>query len=92
MTQTTKQPQTVEALKVRLDEIVEQVNDETLPLDQALDLYEEAVSLGLQVSHLLEQDIANKNAELDNGSTDEDESALEEGKESNEEGQGLAEE
>ena len=34
--------------------------------DQALDLYEEAVSLGLQVSHLLEQDIANKNAELDN--------------------------
>ncbi len=92
MTQTTKQPQTVEALKVRLDEIVEQVNDDTLPLDQALDLYEEAVSLGLQVSHLLEQDIANKNAELDNGSTDEDESALEEGKESNEEGQGLAEE
>ena len=86
MTQTTKQPQTVEALKVRLDEIVEQVNDDTLPLDQALDLYEEAVS------HLLEQDIANKNAELDNGSTDEDESALEEGKESNEEGQGLAEE
>lgn len=92
MTQTTKQPQTVEALKVRLDEIVEQVNDDTLPLDQALDLYEEAVSLGLQVSHLLEQDIANKNAELDNGSTDEDESTLEEGKESNEEGQGLAEE
>ena len=92
MTQTTTQPQTVEALKVRLDEIVEQVNDDTLPLDQALDLYEEAVSLGLQVSHLLEQDIANKNAELDNGSTDEDESALEEGKESNEEGQGLAEE
>lgn len=92
MTQTTKQPQTVEALKVRLDEIVEQVNDDTLPLDQALDLYEEAVSLGLQVSHLLEQDIANKNAELDNGSTDEDESALEEGKKSNEEGQGLAEE
>lgn len=92
MTQTIKQPQTVEALKVRLDEIVEQVNDDTLPLDQALDLYEEAVSLGLQVSHLLEQDIANKNAELDNGSTDEDESALEEGKESNEEGQGLAEE
>lgn len=92
MTQTTKQPQTVEALKVRLDEIVEQVNDDTLPLDQALDLYEEAVSLGLQVSHLLEQDIANKNAELDNGNTDEDESALKEGKESNEEGQGLAEE
>ena len=92
MTPTIKQPQTVEALKVRLDEIVEQVNDDTLPLDQALNLYEEAVSLGLQVSHLLEQDIANKNAELDNGSTDEDESALEEGKESNEEGQGLAEE
>ena len=92
MTQTTKQPQTVEALKVRLDEIVEQVNDDTLPLDQALDLYEEAVSLGLQVSHLLEQDIANKNAELDNGSTDEDESALEVGRESNEEGQGLVEE
>lgn len=80
MTQPTKQPQTVEALKVRLDEIVEQVNDDALPLDQALDLYEEAVSLGLQVSHLLEQDIANKNAELDNGSTDRDESGPEEDK------------
>lgn len=66
MTDVSHQPDSVEALKVRLDEIVEQVRDDSLPLDQALDLYEEAVSLGLQVSHLLEQDIANKNAELDN--------------------------
>lgn len=74
MTDVAHQPESVEALKVRLDEIVELVNDDSMPLDKALDLYEEAVSLGLQVSHLLEQDIANKNAELDNG-LDEEEKA-----------------
>lgn len=48
---------TFEAVKERLDEIVAAVSDESLPLDDALDLYEEAVSLGLRASDLLETDI-----------------------------------
>ncbi|MCL1798574.1 MAG: exodeoxyribonuclease VII small subunit [Eggerthellaceae bacterium] len=47
-----------ESVKERLDEIVEAVSDEGISLDDALDLYEEAVKLGLQVSNLLEEDIA----------------------------------
>ncbi|NPD30841.1 exodeoxyribonuclease VII small subunit [Eggerthellaceae bacterium zg-1084] len=38
----------------RLNRIVEAVGDESLPLDEALKLYEEAVSLGLQAGDLLE--------------------------------------
>ena len=43
-----------EAIHVRLQEIVEAVGDDSLPLDDALDLYEEAVALGLKASDLLE--------------------------------------
>ncbi|MCL1797729.1 MAG: exodeoxyribonuclease VII small subunit [Eggerthellaceae bacterium] len=46
------------SVKDRLDEIVEIVSDEEISLDDALDLYEEAVKLGLSVSNLLEEDIA----------------------------------
>ncbi len=46
-----------ESLKSRLDEIVEAVSDESLPLDEALTLYEEAVGLGLRASDLLEEGI-----------------------------------
>ena len=46
------------AVKTRLAEIAEAVSDESLPLDEALDLYEEAVALGLQASDLLETGIA----------------------------------
>lgn len=46
-----------EAVKARLDEIVQAVSDENLPLDDALELYEEAVSLGLRVSDLLEDGV-----------------------------------
>ena len=46
--------ETFEAVKTRLDEIVEAVGDENLPLDDALDLYEEAVALGMRASDLLE--------------------------------------
>ncbi len=46
-----------EDVKARLDEIVEAVSDDSLPLDDALALYEEAVSLGLRASDLLEQNI-----------------------------------
>lgn len=46
-----------EAVKVRLDEIVDAVNDDGLALDDALALYEEAVGLGLRASDLLEDNI-----------------------------------
>ncbi|NGM17792.1 exodeoxyribonuclease VII small subunit [Xiamenia xianingshaonis] len=44
-------------IKGRLDEIVQAVGDDALPLDDALTLYEEAVALGLRVSDLLEESI-----------------------------------
>lgn len=44
-------------IKQRLDEIVTLVSDDTMPLDDALKLYEEAVDLGLAASNLLEQGI-----------------------------------
>lgn len=47
-------------IKSRLDEIVDLVSDDSLPLDDALSLYEEAVSLGLQASNLLEKDLSEK--------------------------------
>ncbi len=49
---------TFEELKIRLDEIVETVSDDTLPLEEALKYYEEAVTLGLEASNILEQGIA----------------------------------
>lgn len=49
--------QDFEAIKTRLEEIVEAVSDESIPLDDALDLYEEAVELGMRVSDVLEDDI-----------------------------------
>ena len=57
--------QTYAEVKARLDEIVDAVSDESLPLDEALGLYEEAVTLGLRVSELLEQDIAARDAAAD---------------------------
>lgn len=45
----------------RLKEIVDQVSDDDLPLDDALDLFEEAVKLGMQASDLIEQDIDAEN-------------------------------
>lgn len=47
-----------EDVKTRLDEIVDAVGDESISLDAALDLYEEAVKLGMQASTLLEEGIA----------------------------------
>ena len=43
-----------ESVKRRLAEIADAVSDDSLPLDDALDLYEEAVALGLKASDLLE--------------------------------------
>lgn len=52
-----------EDIKTRLDEIVSLVSDDSLPLDEALDLYEEAVGIGLQASRIMEDGIAEKEAE-----------------------------
>ena len=52
-----EQPSEFEAVKARLEEIANTVDDENLSLDEALDLYEEAVKLGLQASDLLETGI-----------------------------------
>ena len=49
--------QDFEAVQTRLDEIAKIVADEDTPLDEALDLYEEAVSLGMRASDLLEEGI-----------------------------------
>lgn len=47
-----------QAVKSRLEEIANAVDDQGISLDEALDLYEEAVSLGLRASDLLEVGIA----------------------------------
>lgn len=46
-----------ETLNERLEQIVNEVADETLPLDDVLALYEEAVNLGLRGCDLLEEGI-----------------------------------
>lgn len=63
MAESAQEYESFEELKVRLDEIVEAVSDDDLPLDDALELYEEAVSLGLRASDLLEQGIEAREAE-----------------------------
>lgn len=45
-----------EQIKGRLDKIVDAVSAEDLSLDEALELYEEAVQLGMRASELIEQD------------------------------------
>jgi exodeoxyribonuclease VII small subunit len=46
----------------RLKEIIDQVSDESIGLDAALDLFEEAVQLGVRASTLLEEDIVSHDA------------------------------
>ena len=53
-------------LKARLDEIVTAVSDESLPLDDALSLYEEAVSLGMRASEMVEEEMLAKGDAADN--------------------------
>ena len=59
------QPGDFEAIKERLEQIAKAVDDENMPLDDALDLYEEAVKLGLQASSLLEASIVVDEPEAD---------------------------
>lgn len=54
-----------EDVNERLKEIVEAVSDETLPLDDALDLFEEAVKLGMEASTMMEDDMAARDAEME---------------------------
>lgn len=42
------------AIRDRLDEIAAQVRSDDMPLDAALDLYDEAVKLGMKATELLE--------------------------------------
>ena len=51
-------PQSFDEVKSRLEEIADAVADEGMPLDDALDLFEEAVTLGLRVGDLIELDVA----------------------------------
>lgn len=55
--------QSFEDLKSRLDEIVEAVSNEDLPLEEALDLYEEAVGIGLQASRIMEEGITARDSD-----------------------------
>ena len=48
---------TFAGVKTRLSEIVDEVSNDALSLDDALALYEEAVTLGLRASDLLEAGI-----------------------------------
>lgn len=41
-------------IRARLDEIATQVRGDDIPLDAALDLYDEAVKLGMKATELLE--------------------------------------
>ena len=59
-------------VKARLDEIVEAVSDDELPIDEALSLYEEAVKLGLAASDLIERDME----EHQEGGSEDDETAV----------------
>lgn len=54
MTTTAPKAQDFGDVKQRLEQIAAAVADENMPLDEALDLFEEAVSLGMQVTDLLE--------------------------------------
>lgn len=54
-------------VKTRLSEIVDEVSNDALSLDDALALYEEAVTLGLRASDLLEADI-DADADAEDGS------------------------
>ena len=46
--------QTFTSIRDRLEEIATQVKGDEVPLDAALDLYDEAVKLGMKATELLE--------------------------------------
>lgn len=72
------QSSSFEEIQTRLQEIVDAVQDDSLPLDDALTLYEEAVQLGLRASALLEEGISLGSAEDENATQASDVSSQEE--------------
>ena len=67
---------TFAGVKTRLSEIVDEVSNDALSLDDALALYEEAVTLGLHASDLLEAGIdADADAEDEAASENPDDNA-----------------
>lgn len=60
----------MEAVNERLKQIADSVSDESLPLGDALSLYEEAVGLGMKASELIESDILQRN-EVDSENAEE---------------------
>ena len=56
-----EKPEGFPQIKARLDDIADCVTDESLSLDDVLKLYEEAVTLGLEASSLLEQEVLSAN-------------------------------
>ena len=65
MQNSTQSQDSFESLKKRLEEIAEAVGDESMALDDALDLFEEAVALGLRATDLLEDGIVIDEESLD---------------------------
>lgn len=53
-------------VKQRLETIAEAVENPDMPLEEALDLFEEAVALGLKVGDLLETGIDSADDTVDN--------------------------
>lgn len=45
------------SVKNRLQEIAEKVDNEKLSLDESLDLYEEAVALGMEATKTVEENV-----------------------------------
>lgn len=60
------QPNDMSELKSRLDQIVQAVSDDSLPLDDALSLYEEAVQLGMRTVEMVEEEMLAKDKVSDN--------------------------
>ena len=59
-----------DAIRTRLEEIADAVGNEEMPLDEALDLYEEAVALGLRATDMLEEGISVIDAQSDESAQD----------------------
>lgn len=57
----------LKAVKSRLDQIVEAVSDDSIPLDEALSFYEEAVKLGMKASEIMEADLVGASDEEGEG-------------------------
>ncbi len=54
--------QSIEDINARLKEILKQVDDPDLPIEEILDLYEEAVRLGSTVGEVVESNISDADA------------------------------